>query len=144
MTIIVNLKGRIHDYGPRLEHAPKGLVYVGREMKGVRAGGWNLSASPLANPFSVKALGSREAAVAAYARHLLDEPRLLARVALLRGSVLACWCAPEPCHADVLARLADAERGEYEALLESLAAGSGEAERDAVAAEAWLRRTSRA
>lgn len=39
-------------------------------------------------------------------------------------------------------RSAEAERGEYPALLESLGAGSGKAERDAADADAWLRRTS--
>lgn len=136
-TTVINLKGHIHDYGNRLQQRPPRLVYVGRRMT---MGGWNLTAHPLANPFSVKALGSREAAVAAYCQRLLDEPGLLSRVPLLRGSTLACWCAPEPCHADVLALLADAERGEYRALLEARAA-DGRAERDA-AAEAWQRRVS--
>lgn len=146
-TTVINLKkgpdghSFIREYGPRLENAPKGLVYVGRRMAPRKRGNWDLQKHPLANPYSVKLLGSNEAAVAAYARHLLREPGLLARVPLLRGSVLACWCAPEPCHADVLAQLADADRGEYPALLEALAAGSGNAERDAEA-EAWLRRTS--
>lgn len=138
-TSVINLKGHIHDYGPRLQHRPAGLVYVGRRMT---MGGWNLTAHPLANPFSVKAMGVREEAVAAYCRHLLQEPGLLSHVPLLRDSMLACWCAPEPCHADVLPRLADAERAEYSALLEELAAGSGKAEQDAADAEAWLRRTS--
>ncbi|MDQ0831944.1 hypothetical protein QF032_003788 [Streptomyces achromogenes] len=141
-TTVINLKGRIHDYGPRLEHAPKGLVYVGRRMAPRRAGSWDLRAHPLANPYSVKALGSNEAAVSAYCRHLLSEPTLLACVQLLRGSTLACWCAPEPCHADVLAVLAEADRGEYPALLEARAA-DGKAEQDAAAAEAWQRRVNR-
>jgi hypothetical protein len=146
-TTVINLKkgpnghSLIREYGPRLEHRPKELVYVGREMKGVRAGGWNLSASALNNPYTVKALGSNEAAVAAYCRHLLQEPGMLSRVPLLRGSVLACWCAPEPCHADVLAVLAEADRGEYPALLEARAA-DGKAEEDAAAAEAWRRRVT--
>lgn len=138
-TSVINLKGHIHDYGPRLQHRPAGLVYVGRRMT---MGGWHLPAHPLANPFSVKALGGREEAVAAYCRHLLEEPGLLSRVPLLRGSTLACWCAPEACHADVLARLADAERADYRSLLESWAAVSGRAERDAEAAQAWQRRVS--
>ncbi len=138
-TTVINLKGHIHDYGPRLQHGPAGLVYVGRRMT---MGGWNLTAHPLANPFSVKAMGGREEAVAAYCRHLLQGPGLLSRVPLLRGSVLACWCAPEPCHADVLARLADAERADYRSLLESWVAVSGRAERDAEAARAWQRRVA--
>ncbi|WP_103543335.1 DUF4326 domain-containing protein [Streptomyces sp. SM1] len=147
-TSVINLKNGpnghslIRDYGPRLERAPKEVVYVGRTMKGVRAGGWNLTASPLENPFTAKLIGSNEAAVAAYCRHLLQDPSLFARVQLLRGSTLACWCAPEACHADVLARLADAERADYQSLLESWAAGSGRAERDAEAAQAWQRRVS--
>jgi hypothetical protein len=28
---------------------------------------------------------------------------------LLRGRRLVCWCAPAPCHGDVLAELADGE-----------------------------------
>jgi hypothetical protein len=35
----------------------------------------------------------------------LDE--LIKRVAELEGKVLACWCAPQPCHGDVLSRLAE-------------------------------------
>ncbi|MDX2820370.1 DUF4326 domain-containing protein, partial [Streptomyces ipomoeae] len=27
----------------------------------------------------------------------------------LRGKTLACWCAPELCHADILAEPADAQ-----------------------------------
>jgi hypothetical protein len=142
-TTVINLKGRIHEYGPRLEHAPKNLVYVGRRMAPRRAGSWDLRAHPLANPFSVKLSGSNEAAVAAYCRHLLQEPGMLSRVPLLRGSTLACWCAPDPCHADVLAVLAEADRGEYPALLEALAGDSGEAEQDTAAAQEWLQRVNR-
>ncbi|MDQ1072358.1 DUF4326 domain-containing protein [Streptomyces canus] len=29
-TRMVNVRGRIHEYGPRLEHAPADLVQVGR------------------------------------------------------------------------------------------------------------------
>lgn len=38
----------------------------------------------------------------------MADPELLALVPELRGRALACWCAPEPCHGDVLAELADA------------------------------------
>lgn len=130
-TTVINLKkgpsghSLIREYGPRLEHAPKGVVYVGRTMTGVRAGGWNLSASALNNPYTVKALGSNEAAVAAYCRYLLEETSLLGRVPLLRGSTLACWCAPELCHAHVLAVLAERPRAEYQMWLEEFAANPG-------------------
>lgn len=141
-TTVISLKGRIRDHGPRLEHAPDRLVYVGRRMAPRKRGNWDLAAHPLHNPYSAKLLGSNEEAVAAYCRHLLQEPGLLARVPLLRGSTLACWCAPDPCHADVLAVLAEADRAEYPALLEARAAGSDKAERDAAAVAEWMRRTS--
>lgn len=102
-TTVINLKGRIHDYGPHLEHAPDGLVYVGRTMTGVRAGGWDLPQHPLANPYTLRQYGTPEAAVAAYIRHLLDRPDLLDQAAALKGKTLACWCPPNPCHAWALA-----------------------------------------
>jgi uncharacterized protein DUF4326 len=95
-TTVISLKGRIHEYGPRLENAPEGVVYVGRRW---RMGGWNLPAHPLANPYKLKDYGTPEALVAAYCRHLLDRPGLLDQAAALRGRALACWCNPNPCHA---------------------------------------------
>lgn len=156
-TTVINLKkgpnghSFIREYGPRLERAPKGLVYVGRRMAPRKRGNWDLRAHPLHNPYTAKAIGSNEEAVAAYARHLLQEPGLLARVPLLRGSTLACWCAPEPCHADVLAALAEVPweksrqpREEYRALLEEFAAVDvARRERDQAAGEEWARRVNR-
>lgn len=67
------------------------------------------------NPFSHKPetsakymVASREEAIAEYEKWLLSKPDLVARVKRdLRGKVLACWCDPLPCHAHVLARLAN-------------------------------------
>lgn len=103
-TTAISLKGRIHEYGPRLEHAPADLVYVGRRMT---MGGWNLVAHSLANPFTLRQTGTPEAAVAAYLRHLLARPDLLDQAAALHGKVLACWCAPHLCHAHAIAWYAD-------------------------------------
>lgn len=46
-----------------------------------------------------------------YVSELLRAPAgLFARaVQQLKGKVLGCWCAPGPCHGEVLARLADGE-----------------------------------
>jgi hypothetical protein len=103
-TIVINLKGRKAEYGPRLEYAPEGLVYVGRRWT---MGGWSLPAHPLANPYTIKEYGTPEAVVAAYIRHLLGRPDLLDQAAALRGRALACWCAPDACHAWAIARWAD-------------------------------------
>ncbi|MEU0035500.1 DUF4326 domain-containing protein [Streptomyces sp. NPDC006333] len=109
-TTVISLKGRIHEFGPRLEHAPADLVYVGRRWT---LGHWDLPRHPLANPFVYDTAtrrrdGTRAEVMEKYRAHLLGHPELLDRVRALRGRVLACWCAPEPCHGDVLAELADA------------------------------------
>lgn len=103
-TTVTSLKGHIREWGPRLEQAPESLVYVGRRWT---LGGWDLPAHPLANPYSVRRYGSREAAVAAYIRLLLRRPDLAAQAVRLRGAVLGCWCAPDLCHAHVVAAVAD-------------------------------------
>jgi hypothetical protein len=80
---------------------PADHVYIGRSMpaRGLR--------SRWGNPFRLDETMSREEAIEAYEEYLREQPRLLARVAALRGKTLVCWCKPEPCHGDVLARLAD-------------------------------------
>ena len=42
-----------------------------------------------------------------YREYLLARPDLLALLPGLRGRRLGCWCVPEPCHAQVIADLAD-------------------------------------
>jgi hypothetical protein len=62
------------------------------------------------NPFRIGQAGTREEVIAAYEAHLRFSPELRRRLPELRGKVLGCWCAPEPCHGDVLARWANAPR----------------------------------
>jgi hypothetical protein len=69
-------------------------VYVGRP-------------GPWGNPFEIGRDGSRGEVIAKYAVWVRQQPALMARLGELRGRVLGCWCAPEPCHGDVLAALAD-------------------------------------
>ena len=55
------------------------------------------------NPFELPDDGDRETVIANYRDHYLPhKPSLLAKLHTLRGKALACWCAPEPCHGDVL------------------------------------------
>jgi Domain of unknown function (DUF4326) len=59
------------------------------------------------NPFKVDEFG-RERAVELYEAWLLERPHLLAQLPQLRGRLLACYCPlDQPCHGDVLARLAN-------------------------------------
>lgn len=73
-------------------------VYIGRP------GFWG-------NPFVIGRDGDRETVIRRYEAWLLKQPHLLARLPELRGKVLGCWCAPQPCHGDVLVRLANLEGG---------------------------------
>lgn len=109
MTSQVCLKGKIHEFGPRLEWAPD-IEYVGRRCT---MGGWRLPGSPFANPFRVQEAGGAQAAVELYRRHLLAHPELLALARTeLKGKRLGCFCraaSPQLCHAGFLAVLADAD-----------------------------------
>jgi hypothetical protein len=99
-TTVVNLKGHLND--PDFAD----VVYVGRAM---HRGGWHLDASPFANQFRPGKDGTRDEVMEMYRDWLSGRPELLARVPELRGKRLGCWCAPLPCHAEILAELADAE-----------------------------------
>lgn len=49
----------------------------------------------------------RAACIAAYRAWIARQPELLDALPELRGKDLVCWCAPLPCHADVLLELAN-------------------------------------
>jgi hypothetical protein len=97
-TTVVNLSGH------RDDPAFADVVYVGRAM---HRGGWRLAASPLACPFRVGRDGTRAEIVGRYRDYLLGRPDLLTLIPDLRGRRIGCWCAPQACHADVIAELAD-------------------------------------
>jgi hypothetical protein len=80
-------------------------VYVGRANP--RRG---LAESAFANPFRVDVDGTRDEVIEKYRLWLLGRQELVPRLRELRGRRLACWCSPEPCHADVLVELVDADQ----------------------------------
>jgi hypothetical protein len=62
------------------------------------------------NPFEMPGDGDRETVIRNYAEHYLPhKPSLLTRLGELRGKALGCWCAPEPCHGDILNAFARGE-----------------------------------
>jgi hypothetical protein len=66
--------------------------------------------SDFANPFRRYPDNRREEMVERYAQWLEERPDLLERIAAgeLSGRALGCWCVPAlPCHAEVVARLAN-------------------------------------
>jgi len=57
--------------------------------------------------------GNRTEVIRLFEDWLLRQPELLEDVRTnLRGKILGCWCAPLPCHADVLARIANEDPDE--------------------------------
>jgi hypothetical protein len=82
---------------PRVVHCKRERhhVYIGRPSK------WG-------NPFAVGRDGARAECIELYELYLLENEQLMAALGELRGLVLGCWCAPRPCHGDVLVRLANA------------------------------------
>lgn len=69
-------------------------VYVGRPSK------WG-------NPFEIGVHGTRAQVIQKYEAWFAEQPELIDALPELRGKVLACWCAPQACHADFLSRLAN-------------------------------------
>lgn len=83
-TIVVNLR-RTRDYDVRID----------------RQTVWG-------NPFVVGRDGDRADVIAKFREWATAQKWLMERVGELKGKRLACWCAPLPCHGDVLAELAEA------------------------------------
>ena len=70
-------------------------VYIGRP-------------SSFGNPFVVGRDGTWAVVIERYRDWLLSQPELVKRVQHeLAGKILGCWCAPLPCHGDVLAKIAN-------------------------------------
>jgi hypothetical protein len=97
MPLIFNLRGR----GGVI---PAGAVYIGRQQPWRP---WHLPASKWRNPYKAGRDGTLEEVSAKYETYL-HTSGLIGDVHELCGRDLACWCAPEPCHGDVLLRLANA------------------------------------
>ena len=58
------------------------------------------------NPYhkQIKKLGRTEV-VELYKEYISKHPELLSKIPGLKDKVLACWCAPELCHGNVLIQL---------------------------------------
>ncbi len=80
----------------RTDTIPPDAIYVGRPSK------WG-------NPFAIGKDGTRAEVIEKYREWVTGAGAdgNLFDVRELRGKDLVCWCAPEPCHADVLMELAN-------------------------------------
>ena len=71
-------------------------VYVGRGR-----------GSKFGNPYPVNK-GGRESAIAKFELLVDNDPRFIELIRKeLKGKNLVCWCAPLPCHADILLEIAN-------------------------------------
>jgi len=95
-THVINIKSKEH-YD----------VYIGRWNWQVRI------SSKWRNPYKICKVESdqeqeRQRVISKYKEYILNKPELLKLIPIeIKGKVLGCWCAPKPCHGDVLAELAD-------------------------------------
>jgi hypothetical protein len=72
-------------------------VYVGRP-------------STWGNPFRSGRDGTRAEVIAKYEALVRSQPEFMARIKRdLKGKILGCYCAPLPCHANILATIANEE-----------------------------------
>lgn len=79
-------------------------VYIGRPSR------WGNMFSHLENPITRFRVSSREEAISRYEEWIRSSEEHLRDLREIAGRVLGCWCAPKPCHGDVLIRLCR-ERG---------------------------------
>ena len=89
----------------RVDKIPPDAIYVGRPSK------WG-------NPFLIGRDGTREEVVTKYREKLMADLGVNNVLTFddrffteLRGKDLVCWCAPLPCHADILLELANSQWG---------------------------------
>lgn len=88
-TIVVSLRGQHNNL---IDWADTAGLY----MRIDRRTDWG-------NPFEMGPDGDRDTVIRNYEAHYLPhKPSLLSKLDTLRGKALGCWCAPDPCHGDVL------------------------------------------
>ena len=85
-------------WNKRDKNVPKDAVYVGRPSK------WG-------NPFTVERYG-RGTAIQMFAEWIGHHENAGFKLGVdakleLKGKDLVCWCAPRPCHADILLEIAN-------------------------------------
>lgn len=67
-------------------------VYIGRGSK------WG-------NPFIIPKHGNRMQVIDLYEKYIRKKPELINALPELAGKILGCFCAPKPCHGDILIKL---------------------------------------
>ena len=84
-----------------------GNTYIGRGTRELPPSKWG-------NPYEVgvgKYKYTRKEAISLYEAYILASETLKSSLGELVGQSLGCWCAPKPCHGEVLSRLAHSVPG---------------------------------
>lgn len=82
-------------YNKHHNDAPEGAIYVGR-------------GSVWGNPYYIDANHSREQVLELYTSYLQARPLFRSKIKeRLAGKDLICFCAPQPCHAEILMKIAN-------------------------------------
>ncbi len=104
MTTVINIRTLEKRNG--FYQLPPDHIYIGR---------WNTQLpvnSDWSNPFVIGKDGTRAEVVDKYAAKMWAATGMVERIRReLKGKVLVCWCKPEACHGDWLARVADGRVG---------------------------------
>lgn len=84
-------------YNRHHNNVPTSAIFIGRPSR-------------FGNPFPITERRDRDTAIKMFENYILSNPRLLEKVKReLRDKDLVCYCAPLPCHGDVLLRIANEE-----------------------------------
>lgn len=60
------------------------------------------------NPFTIGPDGTRDEVIHKYANWIKTQPELVKQAKEeLKGKVLGCWCYPQHCHGNILAKIAN-------------------------------------
>jgi hypothetical protein len=108
-----------HDFKGR----PPGAIYIGRYHPRFGSSKWR-------NCFEMRDQNDdieRAEVIAKYRAWICDQPKLLAALPELEGHDLICWCAPKPCHGDVLLELLASRSREKPSLSTSPKSGGSDA-----------------
>jgi hypothetical protein len=97
-TVVVNVRKWGHSHVITWAMQRNLFQYIGRDCG-------KYAESPWHNPFKEGIHGDRQEVIEQYAVYVQGQPELLSALPLLRGKALGCWCAPKPCHGDVLLEL---------------------------------------
>lgn len=79
-----------------------GIVFVDGERYPKQSSIW-------ANPYKIGRDGDRNTVLTKYEVYIKNrlerEPFLMDELDRLRGKTFGCWCAPEPCHGNILVKI---------------------------------------